>query len=57
MEFPKNCWECKHSDNCKGPYYGGSYCSFKKEINEHIIAKTLGEKDIKAISDVDWVNI
>ena len=44
MEFPKNCSECKRSDNCKGPCYGGSYCSFKKEINEHIIAQTLGEK-------------
>ena len=45
MEIPKNCWECKLSNNCRGPYYGGSYCSYKKEINEKAIATVLNKKE------------
>ena len=41
MNIPKNCHECELCNNCKGPYYGGSYCTFKKEINESIIAQIL----------------
>lgn len=41
MEIPKNCRECKHSSNCRGPYYGGSFCAFKEQIEKQRIAKIL----------------
>ena len=35
--IPQNCHECPHGAECKGPYYGGSYCKFRKEIYEQTV--------------------
>ena len=39
--IPQNCRECSHGAECKGPYYGGSYCKFQKEIYEQHTAKIM----------------
>ena len=44
MNIPENCRECHLSKSCKGPYYGGSYCSFQKEINKKAISQILKDK-------------
>lgn len=44
MNIPENCRECHLSKSCKGPYYGGSHCSFQKEINEKVISQILKDK-------------
>ena len=44
MSIPENCKECYLSEICKGPHYGGSYCSFQKEINEKVISQILKDK-------------
>ena len=41
MNIPKNCRECPHGAECKGPYYGCSCCKFKKEIYEQIVESYL----------------
>lgn len=44
MDIPKNCWECKHGNNCKAAHYGGSMCKHKEEINRKAINAILSGK-------------
>ena len=32
MNIPNNCKECPHTNICRGPHYGGSYCVYRSEI-------------------------
>ena len=40
MNIPNNCKECPHTNICRGPHYGGSYCVYRSDIAQ----KALKEK-------------
>lgn len=41
---PKNCLECKHSNNCLS-YYGSTKCKHNEEINKNAV-KMLFTKNV-----------
>jgi hypothetical protein len=40
MNIPKNCAVCPYTSICHAPHYGGSRCTFEKEIIEKILVKS-----------------
>ena len=37
--IPENCKECPFSYTCKAGYYGGSRCSYEKEISQKALER------------------
>ena len=41
MKIPESCAECPYTSYCHAAHYGGSKCTYEKQIKEKILAGSL----------------